>query len=253
MIAAGFGDRDHLEDTAMRMQNLVTLVTGGGRGIGAAVATAFADAGARVFIVARTQSELEKTTAEIRAKGGQCTPLFADVGSFPDCKRAVDLILARHGRIDVLVNNAAMLGTRETIAITDPDVWTQVQNVNVNGTFFMIRLVLPIMLAQKSGSIINTSSGVGRRGRAGWGAYAASKFAIEGLSQTLADELEGTGVRVNVINPGPTATTMRARAYPDEDPSRHPTPEQITGAYLHFGSGDSKHENGRSVDARDWL
>lgn len=117
----------------------------------------------------------------------------------------------------------------------------------------MIRLVLPIMLAQKSGSIINTSSGVGRRGRAGWGAYAASKFAIEGLSQTLADELEGTGVRVNVINPGPTATNMRALAYPNEDQDRHPTPEQIMGAYLHFGSMDSKHENGRSVEARDWL
>jgi len=117
----------------------------------------------------------------------------------------------------------------------------------------MIHEVLPIMLAKRSGSIINVTSGVGRRGKARWGAYAVSKAGLEALTQVLADEVKDGGVRVNAVNPAATKTAMRAQAYPAEDPETLPTPEQIVPIFLYLASDDSAAVNGQSLDAQDWI
>jgi NAD(P)-dependent dehydrogenase (short-subunit alcohol dehydrogenase family) len=108
------------------------------------------------------------------------------------------------------------------------------------------------MIVQRHGSIINVSSGVGRVGRARWGAYAVSKFGLEGLTQVLADEVKEFGIRVNSVNPGPTRTEMRAEAYPEEDPLTLPTPEQITPIFVHLATAQSENLTGQMLEAQDW-
>jgi NAD(P)-dependent dehydrogenase (short-subunit alcohol dehydrogenase family) len=125
--------------------------------------------------------------------------------------------------------------------------------VNLNGVFFVTQPVVKRMIAQHQGSIINVSSGVGRVGRAHWGAYAVSKFGVEGLTQVLADEVKQFGVRVNSVNPGPTRTEMRAEAYPEEDPLTLPTPEQVTPIFVHLASAESIDVTGQTLEARDWA
>jgi NAD(P)-dependent dehydrogenase (short-subunit alcohol dehydrogenase family) len=124
--------------------------------------------------------------------------------------------------------------------------------VNLNGVFFLTHHVVKRMIAQHHGSIINVSSGVGRVGRARWGAYAVSKFGLEGLTQVLADEVKEFNVRVNSVNPGPTRTEMRAKAYPEEDPLTLPTPEQITPIFVHLASAQSENLTGQMLEAQDW-
>jgi NAD(P)-dependent dehydrogenase (short-subunit alcohol dehydrogenase family) len=109
------------------------------------------------------------------------------------------------------------------------------------------------MIAQREGSIVNVSSGVGRAGKARWGAYAASKFGVEGFTQVLADELKDLNIRANAVNPGGTRTEMRAQAYPEEDPLTLPTPEEITDVFVYLASPESAGVTGKSFDARDWL
>jgi NAD(P)-dependent dehydrogenase (short-subunit alcohol dehydrogenase family) len=134
---------------------------------------------------------------------------------------------------------------------TDPKTWNQVMHVNLTAPFLLTRACLPLLRRSEAASIIFTSSGVGRRGRAYWGAYAASKFGQEGLMQVLADELASGGrIRVNSLNPGPTRTAMRRSAYPDEDPTKLPTPEQIAPAFLRLLGSMHRELNGRALDAR---
>jgi len=155
------------------------------------------------------------------------------------------------GKIDGLLNNASALGNRTPIENYDPSVWNQVMQVNVNAQFFLTQAMLPLLMKSDDASVIFTSSGVGRKGSAYWGAYAVSKFATEGMMQVLADELENTSnIRVNAINPGPTRTNMRAHAYPAENPNNLATPEQIMPAYLYLMGADSKGTNGQSLDAQ---
>jgi NAD(P)-dependent dehydrogenase (short-subunit alcohol dehydrogenase family) len=149
-----------------------------------------------------------------------------------------------------LVNNASLLGPRVTLVEYPFGEWEHVIRVNLNGLFLLTQQVVKRMIAQRHGSIINVSSGVGRVGRARWGAYAVSKFGLEGLTQVLADEVKDFGIRVNSVNPGPTRTEMRAEAYPDEDP---PTPEQITPIFVHLASVESENVTGQMLEAKDWL
>ncbi|HUC96863.1 MAG TPA: SDR family NAD(P)-dependent oxidoreductase, partial [Candidatus Polarisedimenticolaceae bacterium] len=131
--------------------------------------------------------------------------------------------------------------------------WEEVIRVNLQGVFLLSKQVVKRMIAQRHGCIINVSSGVGRVGRARWGAYAVSKFALEGLTQVLADEVKEFGIRVNSVNPGPTRTEMRAEAYPEEDPLTLPTPEQITAIFVHLASAQSENLTGQMLEAQDWL
>lgn len=236
----------------MKLDGKVALVTGGSRGIGKAVAAAYAREGADVVMTARNLTRLEAAAAEIRKAGGRVLPLQADVA---DRKQVQDLareIKARFGQVHVLVNNASLLGPRVPILEYPEDEWEAVIAANLHGPFFVIKACLPLM-ATGGGSIINVSSGVGRIGKARWGAYAASKFGLEGLTQLLAAELEPLHIRVNAVNPGGTRTAMRARAYPEEDPLTLPTPEQITRVFVYLASDESHGVTGQSFEARDFI
>lgn len=231
----------------------VALITGGSRGIGRAIAEAYARQGAQVFICARDEKNLRAAIDEMRQSGGEIAGLAGDVGNQEDVQRIVNAAVERYGTIHILVNNASVLGPRATIANYPPAAWEEVLRINLTGLFLMTRAVLPTLLAQKAGSIINVTSGVGRRGKAQWGAYAVSKAGLEALTQVLADEVGQDGIRVNSVNPAATRTGMRAQAYPAEDPLTLPTPEEILPIFLYLASDASAAVNGQALEARDWL
>ncbi|HVO95310.1 MAG TPA: SDR family NAD(P)-dependent oxidoreductase [Terriglobales bacterium] len=235
-----------------KLRGKVTLITGGSRGIGRAVAAAYAAAGAQVFICARDRTRLDEAVAAIRTSG-DIAGEAGDVAEPADAKRIVGCALAQFGTIDVLVNNASLLGPRVPIAEYPFDSWQDVIRVNLSGPLLMSQEVLRTMLAKRSGAIINVTSGVGRIGKARWGAYAVSKAGVEGFTQVLADEVKESSIRVNAVNPAATRTAMRAEAYPAEDPMTLPTPEEITPIFVYLASDDSRGVTGQSLDARDWI
>src|SRR3990167_8895813 len=170
------------------LEGKVALITGGSRGIGKAVAMAYAREEAKVFICARERTDLKKAVAEIRSSGGEVSWCAADISKVGEVKRIVREVRRAYGAIHVLVNNASILGPREPIVRYPLSSWEEVVKVNLTALFLVTREVLKIMIPQKEGSIINLSSGVGRVGKARWGAYAAYKFGVEGFTQVLADE-----------------------------------------------------------------
>jgi NAD(P)-dependent dehydrogenase (short-subunit alcohol dehydrogenase family) len=235
-----------------KLAGKVALITGGSRGIGRAMALAYAEAGARVFICARQRPQLEKVLMEMQNGGAEVAGAAGDVGKVADVQRIVQATVDRYGVIDVLINNASLLGPRVPVVEYPPSAWEEVLRVNLSGVFFLTQAALKIMIPRRQGSIINVSSGVGRMGKARWGAYAVSKFGVEGLTQVLAEELRQQGIRVNAVNPGATRTTMRAAAYPSEDPRRLPLPEEITEIFVYLGSDDSREVTGQSFNAQEW-
>ena len=240
-------------DGGQKLSGKVALITGGSRGIGRAIAAAYARQGARVFICARGEGDLARTVNDIRDAGGEIAGLAGDIGKAKDARRIVAAAVERYGRTDVLVNNASLLGSRVTIAdypITD---WEEVVRVNLTGVFLLTQQVLQVMIPERQGAIINVSSGVGRTGKARWGAYACSKAGLEGFTQVLADELKDSGIRVNSVNPAATRTAMRAEAYPDEDPLTLPAPEEIMPIFLYLASDESVGVTGKALDAREWM
>ncbi len=237
----------------MKLDGKVALVTGASQGIGKAVASAFVREGAEVIVTARDLTRLEAVAAEIRTGGGNVVPLQADVADRRQVQGLAGEIEKRFGRLDIVVNNASLLGPRAHIHEYPEEDWEAVIAVNLHGPFFVIKACLPLTISAGGGSIINVSSGVGRIGKARWGAYAASKFGLEGLTQLLAAELQALHIRVNAVNPGGTRTSMRAAAYPEEDPMTLPTPEQITPVFVYLASDESRDVTGRSFEARDFL
>ena len=237
----------------MGLQGKVALVTGGSQGIGRAVAAAYAREGATVIVTARHFERLEAAAAEIRKGGGDVVPLRADVVDRQQVQQLAGEVKRRFDGLHVLVNNASLLGPRVPILEYPEEDWEAVVAVNLHGPFFVIKACLPLMIPTGGGSIINVSSGVGRIGKPRWGAYAASKFALEGLTQLLAAELLPFHIRVNAVNPGGTRTGMRAAAYPEEDPLTLPTPEQITPVFVYLASDESRDVTGQSLEARDFL
>jgi NAD(P)-dependent dehydrogenase (short-subunit alcohol dehydrogenase family) len=235
------------------LRGKVALVTGGSRGIGRAIAAAYVQSGANVFICARNVNDIEAALRDMRQTGGVIDGVTGDVGKAEDVEHIVRETVARFGTIDVLVNNASILGPREPIANYPLAAWDEVIRINLTGVFLMSRAVLPIMLERRSGSIINVTSGVGRQGKARWGAYAVSKAGLENFTQVLADEVSQTGIRVNSVNPAATRTRMRAEAYPTEDPLTLPAAEEITPIFVYLASDASGGVTGQSLEARDWL
>jgi len=212
------------------------MVTGAGSGIGRAVALALATAGAQVILLGRTVRKLEAVHAEIEKLGApeaSIVPLDLERALAADYEAVAAAIEQRYGRLDGLLHNAALLGALTPIEQYDVPLFMRVMHVNVTAEFVLTRQLLPLLRASKDAAVLFTSSGVGNRGRAYWGAYSISKFAVEGMAQVLAHELEGTSqVRVNIIDPGKVRTTMRRAAYPSEDIETLPTPESITAPYL---------------------
>ena len=230
----------------------VALITGGSRGIGRAVAAAYADQGAQVFICGRNPPDIERTVTEIQKTGGEIAGAPGDIGNATDAARIVAAALGQFSTIDILVNNAGILGPRVPIADYPIAEWEEVMRINLNGLFFVTREVLQVMLARQGGSIINVTSGVGRLGKARWGAYAVSKAGLEGVTQVLADEVKDSGIRVNSVNPAATRTAMRAAAYPQEDPSTLPTAESVLPIFIYLASDESRRVTGQALNARDW-
>jgi NAD(P)-dependent dehydrogenase (short-subunit alcohol dehydrogenase family) len=236
-----------------RLAGKTALITGGSRGIGKAVAVAYAREGAGVFLCGRKEASVRKTIEEIESAGGRASGCAGDVGKIDDVRRIVQTAIAQFDSIDVLVNNASLLGPRVPIVDYPAAVWEEVLRVNLTGIFLMSQAVIKVMMPKRRGSIINVSSGVGRTGKARWGAYGASKFGVEGLTQGLAEELKEAGIRVNAVNPEPTRTEMRADAYPEEDPLTLPVPDDIVPVFLYLALNDSIDVTGQSFDAQKWL
>ena len=233
----------------------ITVITGANRGIGRAVTLAAAEHGAQTILLGRDSTPLDKLADEILALGYPepgIVPVNLESATVDDYAHIQALIATRYGRLDGVVLNAGVLGDMAPIAHYDPLVWARVFQVNVHSTFLLTQALLPLLeAASGGGSVIFTSSGVGRKARAYWGAYAASKFATEGLMQTLADELEEQArIRVNALNPGRVRTAMRAQAYPAENPDTLKPPSAITAAYLFLLGADSADVHGESLNAQ---
>src|SRR5262249_19776688 len=236
-----------------KLSGKIALVTGGSRGIGKAVAAAYAREGAGVFICARSDADLNQAVADIRSTGGEAHGFICDVSKPAWAKGVVQGTVEPFGKLDVLLKNASFLGPRVPITQYPVSSWEEVVRINLTGSFLMIQEALKVMIPRRSGSIINVSSGVGRVGKARWGAYAASKFGVEGLTQLVADEVREFAIRANSVNPGPTRTEMRALAYPEEDPLSLRTPDHVAPVFVYLASDESAAITGQSLDARDWL
>ena len=234
----------------------VILVTGAGDGIGRTAAMAYASFGANVVLLGRTRAKLEAVFDWI----GEHTDTEAvivpcDLAAFADDNAAAlsNAIGEAFGRLDGLLHNASLLGPKVNIAHYPTAEWQKVFQVNVHATFLLTRAMLPLLEQPAASSVVLTSSSVGRQGRAYWGAYAASKFAVEGLMQILADEHEHAGrIRFNSLNPGGTRTGMRRSAYPAENPKDVPAPEAHMDLYVYLMSDASRSVNGQALDARNW-
>lgn len=235
------------------MKDKVILITGGSRGIGRATATLFAAEGAKVAICARSQDELSGVAKEIEASGGAVLPFQVDISSRREVTRMTEEIVTEWGRIDLLVNNAGVLGHRGTLATTPPETWEEVMRINLNGTFYVTQAVIRKMIPRRSGTILSMSSSVGRKGRAGWGAYSVSKFGLEGMMQCLAEEVAEYGIRVITLNPEATRTKMRALAYPDEDPKALKAPLEVAQALLQLAESQDPMLHGQSLNLSDLL
>jgi len=236
------------------LKDRVILVTGAGAGIGRAAAISYAKAGASVILLGRTTEKLEAVYDEIENAGypqPAMVPLNLDTAGEAAYVELANMIDTEFGRLDGLLHNASLLGQRTPLESYDPHTFEQVMRVNVNASFLLTQALLPLIKLSDDASIIFTTSSVGRKGRAYWGAYAVSKFATEGMMQTLADEYDNSeNIRVNCINPGATRTQMRAYAYPAEDPQTVATPEDIQPVYLYLMGPESRGVTGQSIDAQ---
>ena len=238
------------------------LVTGAGDGIGRALAKAVALYGADLILLGRTRAKLEAVFDWI-GEHTRTRPVIVpcDLSHLgPNSAESLaSQAQAAYGRLDGLVHNASLLGTKTPLTHYPMDEWDDVLRVNLSAAAALTQALLPLMLATaathgRQGSILFTSSSVGRQGRAYWGAYAVSKFAVEGLMQVLADECAAAGsLRVNSLNPGGTRTAMRRLAYPAENPAEVPPPEAHLDLYLHLLSDAAEGVTGQAFDARTWA
>lgn len=228
-------------------------ITGPTRGIGRIMALACAAHGASVILIGRNKARLEGVHAEIEAAGGESTIAMLDLerAVATDYDELASGVQARYGRLDGILHNAGLLGTLAPIEHYDVPTWCRVMHVNVTAAFALTQVLLPALKQSSDASVVFTSSTVGRKGRAYWGAYAVSKFAIEGFTQILAAEVESvSAIRVNAINPGATRTSMRQQAFPSENPAKVNAPETLIPAYLALLGPASRGVTGQSFEAQ---
>jgi NAD(P)-dependent dehydrogenase (short-subunit alcohol dehydrogenase family) len=234
-------------------QGRVVVVTGAGDGIGQAVAFALARHGATVGLLGRTLRKLERSYDHIVQAGGPkpaLLPFNLETAGAPEYDALHDALKREFSRVDGLVHIAGILGVLSPIDHYDVPTWCKVLHVNLTASFLLTQTLLPLLRRSDDASIVFTSSGVARHGRAYWGAYSVSKFGTEGLMQVLAHESEETRIRVNSVNPGPVRTAMRLQAFPAEDRSRLVEPAAVTAPYLYLLGPASRGINGMTFDCQ---
>jgi NAD(P)-dependent dehydrogenase (short-subunit alcohol dehydrogenase family) len=247
-------DPRHHTSAPEELAGRVIAITGASGGIGRAVALACARHQAQVILVGRDAQRLEAVHGQIAASAApeaSIAELDLEHALAQDYDRLADAVLERYGRLDGLLHNAGLLGTLTPIEHYDVPTWCRVMHVNVTAAFALTQVLLPALKNSADASVLFTASSVGRAGRAYWGAYAVSKFAVEGLAQVLAAELEGIShVRVNTLNPGRARTGMRRQAYPAEDAASVPPPEALIGPYIALLGPASRGVTGQAFDAQ---
>ena len=233
---------------AKPLQDRIALVTGASRGIGRAAALGFAEAGAHVVAVARTQGALEELDDEIRARGGDPATLVPlDLKDMAALDRLGAALHERWGKLDVLFGNAGILGDLTPLGHVDPKTWDTLMAVNVTANWRLIRSLDPLLRASDAGRAIFVSSGAAHKCTAYWGPYSVSKAALEALARTYAAETVETRVRVMLVNPGPLRTRMRASAMPGEDPETLRTPDDLAPHIVRLASPEWS-ETGKLYD-----
>jgi NAD(P)-dependent dehydrogenase (short-subunit alcohol dehydrogenase family) len=230
-------------------QDQVIIVTGASQGIGRSIAEACARQGASVVLAARTAAKLEMAVEGIRAHGGEALAIATDVTDEAQVAHLVERTLQQYGRIDGLVNSAG-IAPLAAVTATSLEMWQTTMDINVTGTFLCCRAVWTPMAERGGGAILNISSGAGKRAHADWVAYCASKWAVMGLTESLALEGFPLGIRVNALCPGPTATPMRHDNFPGEDQSRLLTPDEVAEAALYFLSDAGRYVRNAGLDVR---
>jgi len=245
---------NNIEFAADELAGKTILISGAGDGIGRVAAKTYAAHGATVLLLGRTTAKLEAVYDEIVTAGHPepaILPLDLNGASENDYNELAAAIENEYGKLDGLLHNASLLGRRSPLASYPTDTFTKVMNVNVNAAFMLSKACTALLDVPATASIIFTSSSVGRKGRAHWGAYAISKFATEGMMEVMADELEGiSNIRVNTLNPGATRTNMRAQAYPAENPNTLKTAEELMPLYLYLMSDQSRNLSGEKFNAQ---
>ena len=235
--------------STLPLEGRVALITGASRGIGRAVALRLAGEGAHVIALARTTKDLETLDDDITELGGRSTLVPLDVADGVGIDRLAETLFERHGRLDVLVGNAAILGGLSPIGHISSNVWSRVIEVNLNANWRLIRSFDPLLRASNSGRALFVTSGVGHKVVPYWGPYAVSKAGLEMLVRIYAAETAKTMLRVNLINPRIVRTEMRAEAMPGEDPASLIPPEAITDVFVELSLPNCRH-HGEVIEAR---
>ena len=229
----------------------VCLITGSSRGIGLGIARIFATNGAIVTLHGRDKAALRQLLVSLPETDNH-TYVAADLNTRDGFATLVAKLFGLHEKLDVLVHSAGILGPKTPLANYPEKDWNEVLRINLTVPFLLTQALLPLLRKGDQSSVIFISSGLGRVGRAEWGAYAVSKFGVEGLTQVWAQELQGENIKINAVNPGGTRTQMRATAYPVEDPKTLPTPEEISPVFVWLARADTR-SYGQSLEARDWI
>ncbi len=214
------------------------LITGASRGIGASVAKLLAREGAHVILIARTIGGLEAVDDAIKAEGGKATLMPLDLFKLNELDALGPTLHQHFPKLDIFIGNAAMLGTLAPLGHLKPDEWQKVMDLNVTANYRLIRTLDPLLKASDTGRVVFVTSGITQNLKAYWGEYAVSKAALEALAKIYAAECEGTKVKVNILDPGRVRTAMRAQAYPGEDPTIRPHPDDMAAYFLKLVAND---------------
>ncbi len=233
------------------LKNRLALITGASRGLGRAAALAYARAGAHVILVGRTTGALEEIDDEIKTFAEPATLLTLDLRKGETIDGLGPTIYERWGKLDIFLANAAMLGPLSPLPHVTADSWQMVMDVNLTANWRLIRTLDPVLKRSDAGRAIFVSSGAASGQYAYWGPYAVSKAGLEALARSYAAECENSAVRVSIVNPGAMRTTMRAKAFPGEDPMTLPTPEEVAPLLVDLAQPSST-INGETVRFREW-
>jgi NAD(P)-dependent dehydrogenase (short-subunit alcohol dehydrogenase family) len=233
------------------LKDRVALVTGASRGIGRAAALALAQAGAHVIATARTVGALEELDDEIRAHGGKATLLQLDLRNGDRIDQLGPTLFQRWSKLDIFIANAGLLGPLSPLHHVTEDAWNAVVTVNLSANWRLVRTLDPLLKRSDAGRVVFVTSGAADGEEAYWGPYAVSKAGLEALAKTYAHEVENTPVRVNILDPGAIRTQLRAKAFPGEDSSLLPTPQELAPVFVELASPDCM-LNGRRIRFDEW-